>query len=383
MRCERILSTQLGEPPSPAEDAEASTLNKRRRAMLAWQRERWHLRQKKKDDQPTEPSLNKQFRMTPIDPKILNYINRLQLGRRRDQPAPLNDAKWKKQLTETMTELDKVWVEEKVKFVAGATTKESFITPTLPEVAFIGRSNVGKSSLINALTMQGKVRVSDSPGETQQINWYHVGKHIALIDLPGYGFAFASEEKIKNWTTLMQDFLTTRNSLKRICLLIDARHGIKPQDWEFIKMLEKARRKYQVILTKADLVTPQDLARRYHLAKEGLKVKRCALERIMMVSSWNGAGLSVLRRELVSLMEGVRPAVTAADTPRRHADMPDYEALQVEKSHSAKDNSERSNNRPAHRTSAKAPRTDGRQRSFRTEKGSTVIRRGQHERKKV
>lgn len=266
--------------------------------------------------------------MTPVDSKILDYIDRLKLGRRKDEPPPVTDGRRKEQLAKVRTETDKLW-ERKVTFLGGATARESFLPEDLPEIAFIGRSNVGKSSLINALTAQGKVRVSDTPGETQQINWYRVGKHLTLIDLPGYGFAFAAEEKVKAWTELMCEFLTSRKSLKRICVLIDARHGFKPADLDFIDMLEKAKRKYQIVMTKADLVTPPDLARRYHLVQQAMKRRRHGLERILMVSSWNATGLSAMRTELTNLMVGAREAPPATKPEHQPTSLlPDYEAYE-------------------------------------------------------
>lgn len=303
------------------EDQNTIKMSKAARALLSWERERWHLRQKNKDPQATEPSKNKLFRMTPVDQKVLDHINKLKLGRRRGL-QPITSSQRKNQFKEIRTDVDKIW-EKKLTFVGGATAMESFLPESLPEIAFIGRSNVGKSSLINVLTSQHQVRVSDTPGETRQINWYRLSNHVMLVDLPGYGFAYASEERIKEWTELMCNFLVQRKALKRICVLIDSRHGLKPADIQFIEMLDKAKQKYQIVMTKADLVTPLDLARRHYLVQEELKNKYCALERIMMVSAWNATGIKALRAELANLMAEVRKPPRSSESP-----LPDYESYE-------------------------------------------------------
>src|SRR3982750_1887579 len=135
--------------------------------------------------------------------------------------------------------------------------------PTVPEIAFAGRSNVGKSSLLNALTNRnGLARTSNTPGRTQELNIFDVGQpvRIRLVDMPGYGFAEAPKDMVKRWRFLINDYLRGRQVLKRALVLVDARHGLKPVDHEVMDMLDAAAVSYHVVLTKADKVKPTVLA---------------------------------------------------------------------------------------------------------------------------
>src|ERR1700748_1355268 len=138
-------------------------------------------------------------------------------------------------------------------FVAGAASIDSLIAISLPEVAFAGRSNVGKSSLVNALTgRRTPARTSSTPGHTRQINFFDLGQRLILVDLPGYGFAQVSRSMKETWQDLASAYLRGRPTLKRICLLIDARHGVKDTDRETMKNLDSAAVSYQLVLTKVD-----------------------------------------------------------------------------------------------------------------------------------
>src|SRR5690242_20212726 len=140
-------------------------------------------------------------------------------------------------------------------FVKGVVRIDDLPRDGRPEIAFAGRSNVGKSSLINALTGRTSLaRVSDTPGRTRELNFFALGKDGAffLVDMPGYGYARAAKAQVKGWTRLIGDYLKGRRELKRVFLLIDARHGIKPNDKETMKLLDEAAVSYQVVLTKAD-----------------------------------------------------------------------------------------------------------------------------------
>jgi GTP-binding protein len=133
----------------------------------------------------------------------------------------------------------------------------------MPEVAFAGRSNVGKSSLLNALTgRQGLARTSNTPGRTQELNLFLVGEPpvMRLVDMPGYGYAEAPKDLIREWGRLVNDYLRGRPTLKRVLVLVDSRHGLKPVDKEIMDMLDKAAVSYQIVLTKADKVKPTALA---------------------------------------------------------------------------------------------------------------------------
>lgn len=145
-------------------------------------------------------------------------------------------------------------------FVAGAADYAGLPEAALPEVAFAGRSNVGKSSLINALTgRRALARISNTPGRTRQVNFFRLREALMLADLPGYGYARASKSEIRNWTKLIFAYLRGRPTLRRVCLLIDARHGIKDSDEDVMRRLDDAAVSYQIVLTKCDKVPPGEL----------------------------------------------------------------------------------------------------------------------------
>jgi GTP-binding protein len=142
-------------------------------------------------------------------------------------------------------------------FFAGATTPQMFPPGKLPEIAFVGRSNAGKSSLINALTGRNALaRVSNTPGRTRQINFFDLGHRLMLVDLPGYGFAQASKAMAEEWQDLILDYLRGRANLKRVMLLIDARRGVMDTDRQAMRILDKAAVSYAAVLTKMDKVKP-------------------------------------------------------------------------------------------------------------------------------
>jgi GTP-binding protein len=147
------------------------------------------------------------------------------------------------------------------RFVAGAADRSALPPDGLPEVAFAGRSNVGKSSLINALTGRRVLaRTSNTPGRTRQINFFDLGGRLMLVDLPGYGYADASKAAIKQWTALVRGYLQSRAALRRVCLLIDSRHGIKEVDRPLMRLLDDAGVSYQAVLTKTDKSGADELA---------------------------------------------------------------------------------------------------------------------------
>jgi GTP-binding protein len=147
------------------------------------------------------------------------------------------------------------------RFVAGASSPSALPPEGLSEIAFVGRSNVGKSSLVNALTGRRVLaRTSNTPGRTRQINFFDLGSRLMLVDLPGYGYAEAPKAAVKSWTSLVRQYLQNRAALRRVCLLIDARHGIKEVDRPLMRMLDEAGVSYQMILTKADKAGKDELA---------------------------------------------------------------------------------------------------------------------------
>ena len=169
----------------------------------------------------------------------------------------------------------------------------------LPEVAFVGRSNVGKSTLINALTNHKQLaRTSNTPGRTQQINLFDLGGRLILADLPGYGYAKAPKPTVDSWHRLIQTYLKGRPTLRIVCILIDARHGLKDVDEDYMKFLAEAAVAYRVILTKADLVKQGQLATLLQDVKGALKHKVGAHPEPISTSAKGQAGMAELRAAL-------------------------------------------------------------------------------------
>jgi GTP-binding protein len=190
-------------------------------------------------------------------------------------------------------------------FVAGADKMEILPPPTLPEIAFAGRSNVGKSSLINALlNRKSLARISHTPGRTQQLNFFLLGKRFYIVDMPGYGYAAVSKAKIKVWSQLIQNYLKGRVPLKRVFLLIDSRHGFKVTDEAVMEELDGAAVSYQIVLTKADKSTPAEIEVLMEILTAKLKKHPAAFPLPLLTSSFTKEGLAPLREaiaELVSL----------------------------------------------------------------------------------
>ncbi|KAF9425074.1 hypothetical protein BGZ94_007861 [Podila epigama] len=188
----------------------------------------------------------------------------------------------------------------------------------LQEIAIVGRSNVGKSTMLNTLTESpNTARVSSKPGLTRQLNFYRCGDKFVLVDMPGYGFAFAKEADKVAWKELIEEYLANRKTLKRIYVMIDARHGLKVVDKEFLTMLDSKSKKFQVVLTKCDLVPPPDLARCYMLVQEDLKknFRHAITDRLLMVSSYTGAGMNNLRKDML-FVTGQNILVRERDRPK-------------------------------------------------------------------
>jgi GTP-binding protein len=170
------------------------------------------------------------------------------------------------------------------------------------EVAFAGRSNVGKSSLINALTGQGTLaRTSNTPGRTQELNYFVADDGIVIVDMPGYGYARAPKKQVKDWTRLVFDFLRGRANLRRVYVLIDARHGLKANDREALDVLDKAAVSYQIVLTKCDKERPDALAKVVAETAAAIRKRPAAHPEIIATSSATGAGMDVLRAEIAAL----------------------------------------------------------------------------------
>ena len=171
-----------------------------------------------------------------------------------------------------------------------------------PEVAFAGRSNVGKSSLLNALTNRNALaRTSNTPGRTQELNFFDVGQplRLRLVDMPGYGFAKAPPQVVRQWRYLVNDYLRGRQALKRALVLIDARHGVKDVDREILNMLDKAAVGYRMVLTKADKVKATDLAAVTQATADEARKRPAAHPEIIATSSEGGMGIPELRAAVV------------------------------------------------------------------------------------
>lgn len=174
----------------------------------------------------------------------------------------------------------------------------------LPEVAFAGRSNVGKSSIINAVTSKkGLAKTSSTPGRTQQLNYFNLAEKIHIVDLPGYGFAQAPESLVKQWQKLIFAYLQGRVNLKRVFLLIDSRHGIKKVDTEIMDMLDKAAVTYQIVLTKADKISEKALQKILEETKKIVDKHAAAYTTVLATSSEKKRGLDELKAEIASLTE--------------------------------------------------------------------------------
>jgi GTP-binding protein len=185
-----------------------------------------------------------------------------------------------------------------VAFLKSAPSLEHLPPPVVPEVAFAGRSNVGKSSLLNALTNRnGLARTSNTPGRTQELNFFDVGQPLAfrLVDMPGYGFAKAPKDMVRKWRYLVNDFLRGRQALKRALVLIDARHGIKDVDREILEMLDAAAVSYRIVLTKADKIKASELAEVTERTAEEARKRAAAHPDIIQTSSEKGLGIPELR----------------------------------------------------------------------------------------
>jgi len=189
-------------------------------------------------------------------------------------------------------------------FVKGVVSVADLPKDGRAEVAFAGRSNVGKSSLINALTgRKSLARVSVTPGRTRELNFFELGTDGALylVDLPGYGYARASKAEVKGWTRLIGDYLKGRRELKRVFLLIDARHGLKPNDRETMTLLDEGAVSYQAVLTKADKPKASELAAVQDKVASELAKRPAAHPQVLTTSARTGAGLDELRAAIAAL----------------------------------------------------------------------------------
>ncbi|HEX2812451.1 MAG TPA: ribosome biogenesis GTP-binding protein YihA/YsxC [Sphingopyxis sp.] len=191
-------------------------------------------------------------------------------------------------------------------FLKSAPALQHLPAPSVPEIAFAGRSNVGKSSLLNALTNRnGLARTSVTPGRTQELNYFDVGAPLVfrLVDMPGYGFAKAPKDVVKKWRFLVNDYLRGRQVLKRTLVLIDGRHGIKDVDREVLEMLDTAAVSYRLVLTKADKIKASDLAAVQAATEAEARKHPAAHPEVIATSSEKGLGIAELRAAVLEAVE--------------------------------------------------------------------------------
>jgi GTP-binding protein len=188
-------------------------------------------------------------------------------------------------------------------FITGAADPGGLPPPGVPEIAFAGRSNVGKSSLINALAgRRALARVSNTPGRTQQVNFFSVDEKMMVVDLPGYGYAEAPKDTVAGWTDLIKLYLKGRVTLRHVLLLIDGRHGVKPNDHEIMTLLDRAAVPYQIVLTKADKIGAA-AAQKILAATEAALIKHpAARTHAMLTSAEKGTGIAELRELILTLV---------------------------------------------------------------------------------
>jgi GTP-binding protein len=196
----------------------------------------------------------------------------------------------------------KLMTGHEVDFLKGVVAMDGLPPDDRVEVCFAGRSNVGKSSLINALTgRKGLARASNTPGRTQEINFFTIGADHYLVDLPGYGFANAPLDVVAKWQNLLNNYLSGRARLRRAFVLIDFRHGVKAVDEEIMKLLDRSAVTFQVVLTKADKVKGKDHDKVLAQVRAALSKHPAAYPEIVLTSSEKGEGISTLRSIIAGL----------------------------------------------------------------------------------
>jgi GTP-binding protein len=188
-------------------------------------------------------------------------------------------------------------------FVHGTTSVASLPPIGAPEIAFAGRSNVGKSSLVNALTNRKTLaRISNTPGRTQQLNFFDLGGRLRMVDMPGYGYAAVSKTMVAAWGSLIRDFLRGRASLLRVYLLIDGRHGLKDSDAEIMDLFDKSAVSYALVLTKADAMKKAERAARIAATAAALEKRPAAFPEVLLTSAEKGEGIAELRASIARLL---------------------------------------------------------------------------------
>ncbi|MEA2856185.1 MAG: GTP-binding protein [Methylobacteriaceae bacterium] len=188
-------------------------------------------------------------------------------------------------------------------FIWGASKIDGLPPATLPEIAIAGRSNVGKSSLVNALTgRKALARMSRTPGRTQELNFFELNGELRLVDMPGWGYAAVGKEKVATWTELLKAYLRGRSVLLRVLVLIDGRHGLKPVDTEMLDLFDKSAVSYEIVLTKKDEVKGPAVEQRLAETQVALATRPAAYPEILFTSAHTGEGVPELRASIARLV---------------------------------------------------------------------------------
>ena len=223
--------------------------------------------------------------------------------------APASDLFPPRDIEPDALEAGRLLFARECRFIAGAADPASLPDGSLPEVAFLGRSNVGKSSLVNALTGRRTLaRTSNTPGRTRQLNFFALDNRLMLVDLPGYGYAEASKSAIAAWTRLVQHYLRQRGSLRCVCLLVDARHGIKEPDRPIIALCDAAGLSFQVVLTKIDKLGPAARTSIAETLAAELAAHPAAHPEMHLTSAEKQLGIATLRATLAGFAAADRPS---------------------------------------------------------------------------
>jgi len=202
-------------------------------------------------------------------------------------------------------EAGRVLFAQECKFLLGVAREDQLPERTRPEIGFAGRSNVGKSSLLNALTgRKGLARVSGTPGVTRQLNFFDLAGRAYLVDLPGYGYARAGKREVAAWNALIRAYLHGRPNLRRLCLLIDMRRGVSDPDRAIMKLLDVAAQSYQLVLTKADKVPPHAVPAVIEALESEIAGRGACHPHVLTTSAETGAGIPELRAALAEVIDG-------------------------------------------------------------------------------
>ena len=207
------------------------------------------------------------------------------------------------ELNEELLERGRLLFARESDFIWAAAKSDNLPSMETAEIAFAGRSNVGKSSLVNALTGRKTLcRTSHTPGRTQQLNFFTLGKQLTLVDMPGYGYAAVSKQKVADWSQLVQDYLRGRANLARVYVLVDSRHGFKPVDTSIMDLLDKSAMSYQIVLTKTDQLRVGEVEIRREETLAALVRRPAAYPEVLLTSSDNGSGIADMRAAIARLL---------------------------------------------------------------------------------